>query len=84
MKNMSPQDLADENNELMQEIARLKSENEELKKERDRESARAKHAELQYIRIQDEYIGQISFYERKHPNLRYEYELFLEENNQHL
>lgn len=84
MKNMSPQDLADENNELMQEIARLKAKIDDLNKNIERQTQVAQMYKHLYEKSVADYEEQLEFYHKKHPNLHFEYELFLEEKNLHL
>lgn len=75
MKNMSMQDLADENNELMQEVAYLKTQNTELKKDAEREHARFEQLRRKYDREIGYYESKISFYESRHPELQQEFDL---------
>lgn len=84
MKNMSPQDLADENNELIQKNDRLRAENDDLIKKCERQTQVAQMYKHLYEKSVADYEEQLDFYHKKHPNLHFEYELFLEEKNQHL
>lgn len=78
IREMSPQDLADENNELMQKIKHI-----EKKYERECQMSKMyKNLWQQSVNSIAEYESRISFYEHKHPNLCYEYEQFVEDNRQ--
>ena len=75
IKEMSPQHLVDENNELMQEIKHLEEKYE-------RECQMSKMYKNLWQQSVDSIAEYISFYEHKHPNLCYEYEQFVEDSRQ--
>ena len=77
IKEMSPQDLVDENNELMQKIAeaeRLKISAEEYAQN---EHKRFEELRRKYDREISYYERKINFFESRHPELQQEFDEYL-------